>query len=463
MSMYCYDRSCIVNMRIMGYTIYMSPKHSNTQYLDSKRAVNKKSGTLKPFIITLLATLAIGTVVIVVSVLKDSGDTLESVNTAEDKDAIVAPKVYEIDGSDSALQEGTEDAGDDDGGEPVGRYAALLADEELCREQRIYGKDAMYADEISLLFAGDVSFAEGYDNISSLRLRGGEIDAAFNDAALKAMQEADVFMVNNEFTYSTRGTPTEDKQYTLRAKPETVRYLTDMGVDIVSLANNHTYDYGEISLLDTIDTLESEGIPYVGAGRDIEEAVKPVYFIVNDIKIGVVSATQIEKLDNPDTKGATETSAGVFRCWNSSRVFDVIAQTKADSDYCVVYVHWGTELMENTDWAQDELAPKLAAAGADLIIGDHPHILQKIDYIGDTPVIYSLGNYWFNGKTRDTGLLEVTLDLEGNTNTVRFIPALQSGSVTSVLDGVEKLRILDYMQSISPHVVIDTEGYVRRR
>ena len=116
-------------------------------------------------------------------------------------------------------------------------------------------------------------------------------------------------MINNEFPYSSRGIPTEGKQFTFRARPESASILEEMGVDIVSLANNHAYDYGEDAFLDTLDTLAGIGMPYVGAGRNLEEASKPVYFIAGDIKIAIVSATQIERLDNPDTKGATDDSA----------------------------------------------------------------------------------------------------------------------------------------------------------
>lgn len=450
----------------LRYTICMSADKKSTQHIDyynrKKQKGSNRGGVVKPFIIALLITLMLGAGVLAYIVFRNAGNDGNGKHPDGNTATGVGVQIYDIEDTDiNAIKaDESETAMSSDDGS---RYGALLADEELCRQNHIYGKDAAYADEISMLFAGDISFADGYDNMGSLRLRGGEIDAAFNEETLDIMREADIFMVNNEFTYSTRGTPTENKQYTLRAQPDTVRYLDDMGVDIVSLANNHTYDYGEVSLLDTLDTLESADMPYVGAGRNIEEAMKPSYFIVHDVKIAIVAATQIEKLDYPDTKGATDTSAGVFRCWNSSKVFDVIRQAKEESDYVVVYVHWGTEMMEQTDWAQDELAPKLADAGADLIIGDHPHILQKIDYIGDVPVIYSLGNYWFNGKTRDTGLFEVTLDLEGRTNTLRFIPALQANSTTNILTGEEKQRVLNYMQSISPKVYIDSEGYVTRK
>lgn len=351
----------------------------------------------------------------------------------------------------------------EENGVDTSRYGSLLADEELCREQHIYAKDTIYADEVRLLFAGDVGLAEGYANLENFNKRGGEISSAFDENTLTTMREADIFMVNNEFTYTDRGTPQAGKTYTFRADPSYVRVLFDMGVDVVSLANNHTYDFGEVSMTDTLDTLEEVEMPYVGAGYNITEAIKPTYFIANDMRIAIVSATQIERTDNPDTRGATEDHPGTFRCWYNDRVCDVIKEAAECSDYVVAYIHWGTELETQPDWAQLELAPKLANAGADLIIGDHPHILQKIDYIGDVPIIYSLGNYWFNSKTLDTGMLEVSVSNDGQTNSVRFIPAIQNNCTTSVVYGDDKTRIINYMQSLSPKVNIDMDGYVTKK
>jgi poly-gamma-glutamate synthesis protein (capsule biosynthesis protein) len=237
----------------------------------------------------------------------------------------------------------------------------------------------------------------------------------------------------------------------------------ELGVDIVSLANNHAYDYGEDALLDTFDTLEGADIPYVGAGRNIDEAKKPVYFIANGMKIAVVSATQIEKNSVPDTKEATATSAGVLRCMDETKLLEVIAEAKANSDFLILYIHWGTESVENTDWLQDKQAPDYANAGVDLIIGDHPHCLQKLDNVSGVPVAYSLGNFWFNSKTQDTCLVEVGIS-KGEDGVCmsyfKFVPCRQSNCRTIELEGEERKAVLDYMRSISPNVTIDDEGYV---
>ena len=235
--------------------------------------------------------------------------------------------------------------------------------------------------------------------------------------------------------------------------------LHELGVDIVSLANNHAYDYGEISLLDTLATLEGIDMPYVGAGRNLAEASGIVYFQAGSQKIAFLSGTQIERMTPPDTKGASENTPGVFRCLTETEIFDKIAEAKENSDFVVVYIHWGTEKTDQLDWAQPGMAKSLAQAGADLIIGDHAHVLQPLANVEGVPTIYSLGNYWFNSSTLNTCLVKVTLK-DGEMQSFQFLPALQSGCYTKLLSGAEKEAVLEYMRGISGTVAIDAEGYV---
>lgn len=343
----------------------------------------------------------------------------------------------------------------------TGRYRDVLADPEYMAAENIYAISNRKEGIVTLGFAGDILFDDEYAIMVNLLNRGGAIENGISEALLSQMQGVDIMMLNNEFPYTERGTALEDKTYTFRADRSTVNYLADMGVDIVSLANNHMYDFGEIGLLDTLDTLRGAGIPYVGAGRNLEEAAAPVYFIAGDMKIAIVSATQIERLDNPDTKGATENSAGVFRCLNPGKLYEVVAEADANSDFVVVYIHWGTENVSEPDWAQLDQAPKLAEAGADLIIGDHSHCLQGFEYYGDVPAIYSLGNFWFSSRTLDTCMLQVDISQEG-IEELRFVPAIQQDSRTDLAYDTEKERIISYMQEISFGVSIDSDGRVSK-
>lgn len=321
-------------------------------------------------------------------------------------------------------------------------------------------------ETITIRFAGDILFDPAYAVMASLLQRGGtngipDIAHGFDETMLHLMRDADIFMVNNEFPYSKRGEPLPEKQFTFRADPKYAALLNAMGADIVSLANNHVNDYGRNAMLDTFDTIDAAGIARVGAGRNIGEASAAVYFTNGDVKIGFLSATQIERMGNPDTVGATEDSPGVFRCMNSARLLEKIRETREACDFVIVYVHWGTEGTDQTDGWQEKQAVEIADAGADLIIGDHPHVLQRIGLSGRVPVVYSLGNYLFNSKTLDTCLVEAVLDAQtAELKTLKFIPAVQSGCRTKAADGAEKERILQFMRDISRGITIDPEGFV---
>ena len=120
----------------------------------------------------------------------------------------------------------------------------------------------------TLIFAGDVLFANAFKS----NYDAGGIEKVIEPQLLQELQDADIFMVNNEFPFSNRGEPMEDKQFTFCCDPKYVKALNEMGVDIVSLANNHTLDYGRDALSDTFTTLDGAGILYAGAGETKERA-----------------------------------------------------------------------------------------------------------------------------------------------------------------------------------------------
>lgn len=343
----------------------------------------------------------------------------------------------------------------------VDEYKGILSSEASRREHNTYvvGDGTLSKEKVTVTFAGDVNFSENWSTTRYLDKQKNGVKDCFSSDLLKAMVSVDLFMLNNEYTYSTGGEPLKNKKYTFRAKPERVKNLNTLGVDLVSLANNHAYDYGEEALIDTMDTLTEAGIPYVGAGRDLEEAMKPVYYIINGGKIAFVSATQIER-STLYTKEATETSAGVLRTKDPTKFVSVIEEAKKNSDLVMVYVHWGTEHEEYIDGTQRPLANAFIDAGADLIIGAHTHCLQGIEYYKGVPIVYSLGNYWFNSRTLDTGLMEVSVAEDGELG-LKFLPCNQKKHKTSlVTKESEKKRILNHLEEISYHVSIDDEGVI---
>ena len=312
--------------------------------------------------------------------------------------------------------------------------------------------------EFTIVFTGDLIFDRGQNPWAASAYSEG-IESCFDEESWEIMRSADFLVVNNEFAYSDGGSPTPNKKYTFRCPPETAEWLEEMGTDVAALANNHIYDYGEEGILDTFETLDELGIPYIGAGRNIEEAQKPAYFIAGGTIVALLNATEIERYENPDTKGAEEDSPGVFRCLDDEDLCEKVREAGEHADIVIVFVHWGTEMMPSAEWSQTEKAEDLAEAGADLIVGAHPHCLQNIEYVNGVPVFYSLGNYFFSASTRDSGVLRVTVDTKsGSLGSLQFIPMQQRQGVKTLYDG-EKERVLDTMRDLSPGVSIDEEGY----
>ncbi|SHH43531.1 poly-gamma-glutamate synthesis protein (capsule biosynthesis protein) [Butyrivibrio fibrisolvens DSM 3071] len=314
----------------------------------------------------------------------------------------------------------------------------------------------------TLCFAGDINFDDTWSNMVYYHNHGDDIYNCIDEDFIIEMNAADIMWINNEFTYSTGGAPMAGKAYTFRANPQNVYILNQLGVDIVGLANNHVFDYGEEAFLDTLATLEADGIPYVGAGRNIEEASSPVYMQLGDLTIAYVAASRAEK--NKMTPEATQTSPGILRCYDTEKFVAEIKEASENADFVIALPHWGTEYSTKLESAQTSTAREYIDAGADVIIGAHSHCLQGMEYYNGSLIAYSLGNYWFNEKTLDTMLLEVEISGTGSTIEsveVQMIPGTQSGWVTTAADTPEeKERIYSYMESISIDVEVDDNGYI---
>ena len=413
-----------------------------SRYYDDNRHNGNDSATIKLFLITLAIVLVVGISALFI---------IKSIKNNHSSDhGFLAGAWEDIPEAGYAMNAAVTD-------EESAKKALEIPEEDKAYTHKI----ATYDDEaVTIGFAGDILFDENYAVGDKFKRNGDTAEGIVGSNLLEKMRGVDIMMINNEFPYSNRGTPTEGKTYTVRARPETAGILTTMGADIVSLANNHAYDYGEAALVDSFSHISDQGIVYAGAGNNIEEASHPVYYVTESgMKVAFICATQIERLDHPDTRGATEDSPGVFRCFNDELLLDKIREAREKNAYVIVFVHWGTESTTEVDYLQRDQAKEIADAGANLIIGAHPHVLQKIEYVGNVPVVYSLGNFIFNSKTLDTGMVVTTLHKNGAVN-LRFVPAIQSGCTVNEAEGEERSRILGWMRSISPGVNIDEKGYI---
>lgn len=313
-------------------------------------------------------------------------------------------------------------------------------------------------DQSTISFVGDVSLADNWFIAPVYDERGG-ISGILGDKMLKIMTSSDVMIANSEFTVSSRGTEIPNKMYTFRAKKERLSIYDEMGVDMVTLANNHVYDYGNDAFLDMLDAFSEYKIPHIGAGHNLEEAKKPFYFIINGYKFAFVSATRAEKFIL--TPGATDIEPGVFRCYDPTDMINLIKELRPNNDYVIPIIHFGRENSHELEEEQVSSAKAYIDAGADMVVGHHAHTLQGIEIYNDKPIIYNLGNFLFNNETIDTALFQVLLNNDG-TMEYYMIPALQSNSKTEVLEGDDKIRVINDINSYSVNVKLDENGKIMK-
>lgn len=313
-------------------------------------------------------------------------------------------------------------------------------------------------NEVNLGFVGDVSLADNFDIMPKYDERGQGIYGILSEDVVDIMKNMDIMVANNEFTISNRGEPLPNKLYTFRANTSRVSIYSEMGVDLLTLANNHVYDFGEEAFLDTLDTLEKNNLPYIGAGRNISEASRPFYFIANGYKIAFVNATRAEKYIL--TPEATETSSGVLRAYDPTKFKEVISETKKNSDFVIALIHWGKEDSHELEQVQIDTSKQYIDSGADILIGTHAHTLQGIEFYNSKAIIYNIGDFIFNRESKDTGILKIKIDNEGSM-THYFIPCYQENMKTSLLTGEERNRVLNNISkwSINTKILNDGEFY----
>ncbi|MDQ1289123.1 MAG: CapA family protein [Actinomycetota bacterium] len=223
---------------------------------------------------------------------------------------------------------------------------------------------------------------------------------------------ADIAMVNLETAITRRGTPAP-KEYRFRAPASALTTLAGAGVDVVSMANNHAADYQAVGLQDTLAARRTSPVRIVGIGANAREAYSPAIMNVRGQRIAVLAASQLRDW-TLQTWEATSTRPGIAGARPIAPLLEAVKSARLKADVVVVYVHWGVERMSCPDATQRDAARKLAAAGADVVIGSHPHVTQGAGREGSAYVAYSMGNFvWYSrnsSASSSTGVLTLTLD-----------------------------------------------------
>ena len=296
------------------------------------------------------------------------------------------------------------------------------------------------AASVTLAFAGDVHFTGRTARLLS------DPATAFGPVAA-VLKSADFTAVNFETAVTSRGTP-QPKTYHFRTVPTAFTALRDAGVDLVTMANNHVLDYGQAGLADTLAAARAARFPYVGIGADAAAAWAPYVTTIKGMRIAVVGVSQVAELASSWV--ATDSRPGEANAIDLNRTLAAVRAARRLAPTVIVFMHWGTEGEACPDPNQLSLAPKLAAAGASIIIGAHAHVLQGSGWLGHTFVAYGMGNFlwWENSYSTATGVLELTIHPHAPL-TARFIPAVVSATGQPVVDrGAAARRAVAHYDSL---------------
>lgn len=244
---------------------------------------------------------------------------------------------------------------------------------------------------IRLLFVGDIMLSRGVaDQINRNQSNSFPFENVYD-----FLKKADLTFGNLESPISDQGTDL-GHLYSFRAPLKSIEGLAKAGFDVLSLANNHSYDWGPEALKDTISRLRAQKISTVGAGQNSQEAYQPKIIDIKGQKIAFLAATDIP----PKEAEARSNRAGV--AWMKPNIISQqIQKIKSQVDFIVVSMHSGSEYQKHPNADQRKFARQIIDAGANLVISHHPHVIQEYEKYKNGYIFYSLGNFIFDQNWSD--------------------------------------------------------------
>ncbi|HLP86746.1 MAG TPA: CapA family protein [Candidatus Paceibacterota bacterium] len=255
-------------------------------------------------------------------------------------------------------------------------------------------KDTFVPPPTTLYFVGDIMLTRGVESSVEKNFNGDYNQLFKNVGELK---NADILFGNLEGDVSTIGNNVGSK-YSFRMNPEVLEAIKNAGFDIVSFANNHVGDWNMSAFKDTLSRLNENGILKTGAGLNKSEAEKVTIIEKNGIKFGFLGFTDV----GPNWIEAKRDTPGILLA-SDPAIEDIIKNAKAQSDVLIVSFHFGEEYKTVHNSRQEELAHRAIDNGADIVIGNHPHVIEDVEEYKGKPIVYSLGNFIFDQSfSKDT-------------------------------------------------------------
>ena len=303
---------------------------------------------------------------------------------------------------------------------------------------------------MKIVACGDIAICR---NVESMILNGqsNELAKEFRNK----FNNADLFIANIECPLTDHYKPEWDYFPTLKGSIKAGEFLGELGIDVASLANNHIADSGKKGMQDTIALLEKFHIPWTGAGWSPEEARRPLIVNKNNLKIGILALAQQEHSSAINGKwGAGLLESGI--------AINTVKALKQKVNFVIVYLHFGVEFFTYPTIQQVQLSRSLIDAGANMVIGHHPHVPQGYEYYNNGFIAYSLGNFIFDMQptshqfSRMGLLIEADVDATG-IKEVNVIPVDTNDGTPVMYKGIQKQKALNYLEMLSSTIKNEPE------
>ena len=248
----------------------------------------------------------------------------------------------------------------------------------------------LHAGEIIINAVGDIMLAGRWAPL----LKKEGYDQPFHGIR-NELASGDINLANLEAPVADGGQEYSEKKFRFRAEPQVAKAIRAAGFNLVTLANNHSMDFGGEALIETLQHLSNNGIAWIGAGKNLSEARRMALYNIKGKKIAFLGYS----LTQPSEFFAGQNRPGTAPGYEKLVSAD-IASARSQADYVIVSFHWGKEAISTVQPYQRTAAHKAIEAGADVIIGHHPHVLQGIERYRNGIIFYSLGNFTFASKSK---------------------------------------------------------------
>lgn len=324
--------------------------------------------------------------------------------------------------------------------------------------------DGASAEKIIISLAGDVSFS------TYVKSQVDKHGVSYPLANVRDIFENDdITFINLETAITNIPKPSNpNKEYNFASYPNTAQELRDSSIDIVSLGNNHTLDYGLQGFIDTMNYLDEAEVQYVGGGRNYKEALK---YEIYESKGRSVAVIAFNRVVPSKSWLASDKKPGHVSLYDHEidKILAYISDIKSKVDYLVMAIHWQGMPTEEVKANYIKAGHKLIDAGVDVLMGSHPHVMQGAEYYKNGIIFYSLGNFVFptTNDIRQNRAAIVQLEINSNdlSTTVKYIPTKTANSRPVILQDKERINEINYINKLNKkfNSYIQANGYMIKR